>query len=122
MVLLSFAAVFLPLPYYQSELNCALVSDCPTEGWKLGDSLLQNYLRNKALHQGQYSPPPETNPTDSPIMENRCELKPEAGPCKAIFERFYFDQETGSCKSFIWGGCQGVVPFETLSECQSSCM
>jgi hypothetical protein len=47
-----------------------------------------------------------------------CELEPDAGPCEALFERYYFDQETGECTMFHWGGCDGVVPFETLEECQ----
>ncbi|MBA4146415.1 MAG: proteinase inhibitor I4 serpin, partial [Cytophaga sp.] len=25
------------------------------------------------------------------------------------------------CKEFIWGGCGGVVPFETLEECKGGC-
>lgn len=48
-----------------------------------------------------------------------CALKPEAGLCKAYFPRFYFDPVERRCKEFIWGGCDGVVPFETLAECES---
>lgn len=47
-----------------------------------------------------------------------CELAPDAGPCEALIERYYYDQETGECKMFHWGGCDGVVPFETLEECE----
>lgn len=52
---------------------------------------------------------------------SRCHMKPEAGPCKAAFERYYYNPETKKCESFIWGGCQGKVPFETLEECKSKC-
>ena len=48
-----------------------------------------------------------------------CELLPEVGPCNAAFPKFYFDKEDNKCKEFIWGGCAGVVPFETLEECES---
>lgn len=48
-------------------------------------------------------------------------MVPEAGECRAAFEIYYFDQSTQSCQKFIWGGCGGVVPFETLEECQKSC-
>jgi hypothetical protein len=50
--------------------------------------------------------------------DERCSLKPEHGPCKAMFERFYYDPATRTCKAFFWGGCGGVVPFETEEECR----
>ena len=34
---------------------------------------------------------------------------------------FFFDQTTLTCESTIWGGCNGLVPFFTLEECQESC-
>ncbi|MBN1599923.1 MAG: BPTI/Kunitz domain-containing protein [Bacteroidales bacterium] len=46
-----------------------------------------------------------------------CFLEPDPGPCYAYIPRYYFNQETGECTMFIWGGCNGVVPFETLEEC-----
>jgi hypothetical protein len=46
-----------------------------------------------------------------------CELTPDPGPCEAYIPKYYFDQESGECKEFIWGGCDGVVPFDTLEEC-----
>ncbi len=52
---------------------------------------------------------------------SNCLLKPERGPCKAIFEAYYFDQQSRSCKPFLWGGCQGVVPFKNIEECNSQC-
>ena len=51
----------------------------------------------------------------------RCEMIPDPGPCDAIFPRYYYDQISGACKEFIWGGCDGVVPFETLQECEQLC-
>lgn len=47
-----------------------------------------------------------------------CTLTAETGPCKAYFIRYYYDQTDGKCKEFVWGGCEGVVPFETLETCQ----
>lgn len=41
--------------------------------------------------------------------------------CRAAHTRFYFDEQTQSCKPFIWGGCQGVVPFDTLEACRALC-
>lgn len=51
----------------------------------------------------------------------RCALLPETGVCKAYIPRFYFDQASQTCAEFIWGGCGGTVPFDTLGECQSVC-
>ena len=50
-----------------------------------------------------------------------CHLEPETGPCKASLEKYYFDSETKSCKPFVWGGCQGTVPFDTVELCQGLC-
>ena len=47
-----------------------------------------------------------------------CELVPEAGPCFAAIPKFYYDAEAEACATFIWGGCGGTVPFDTLSECE----
>lgn len=49
----------------------------------------------------------------------KCSQKGETGPCKAYFKKYYFDKTEKKCKEFIWGGCDGVVPFQTLEECQS---
>lgn len=59
--------------------------------------------------------------SDQCIRADQCFLEPETGPCYAAFQRYYYDQEDGICKEFTWGGCGGVVPFETLEECQKQC-
>ena len=47
-----------------------------------------------------------------------CDLLPDPGPCFAAIPKFYFDSETQECKEFTWGGCGGVVPFDTFDACQ----
>ncbi|QLG45824.1 BPTI/Kunitz domain-containing protein [Costertonia aggregata] len=47
----------------------------------------------------------------------RCGLEPQVGNCDAAIPKFYFDKEEQKCKEFTWGGCGGVVPFDTLEEC-----
>lgn len=54
-------------------------------------------------------------------MDERCLMEHNPGPCRGSFQRYYYDREAGECKMFIYGGCQGVVPFETLEECQGAC-
>ncbi len=56
-------------------------------------------------------------PEDRP----QCRKTPDPGPCKGLFERYYFDRKSKSCKAFHWGGCQGEVPFKTRGECEATC-
>ena len=51
-----------------------------------------------------------------------CRMKPEQGPCKALFRVYYFVARTRSCKEFIWGGCQGAAPFHSLEGCRKACL
>ena len=46
-----------------------------------------------------------------------CELEPDIGPCEAAFTKYYYDISEDKCKEFLYGGCQGTVPFNTLEEC-----
>jgi hypothetical protein len=50
-----------------------------------------------------------------------CALEPDTGPCDGAFARYYLDPASGRCKSFSWGGCAGVVPFEQAGECVLAC-
>ena len=54
-------------------------------------------------------------------MDDECYLSPERGPCKAMLPRYFYNSESGQCEEFIWGGCDGVVPFVTMEECQKGC-
>ena len=55
---------------------------------------------------------------DEALPCGACQLEPEMGPCEAAIKKYYFDYESETCKEFIWGGCHGVVPFDTLEECE----
>lgn len=58
--------------------------------------------------------------TDS--VPDVCSLPPDVGPCDGAFERYYFDEESGECRTFSYGGCQGNENnFGTLSECDETC-
>lgn len=59
----------------------------------------------------------KTNKTDE-----ICGKPKDAGPCKAIHPRFYFDSNEQNCKEFNYGGCLGNQNnFEELSECEDKC-
>ncbi|QHT69988.1 proteinase inhibitor I4 serpin [Rhodocytophaga rosea] len=48
----------------------------------------------------------------------QCQLKPDAGPCFAAMPKYYYDTKEKRCKEFTYGGCGGVVPFQTMEECK----
>ena len=54
-------------------------------------------------------------------LSDACYLIPDPGMCMAVFPRYYYDSDAGQCKEFIWGGCGGVVPFETKTDCEEGC-
>lgn len=62
----------------------------------------------------------DTDPEPKPVIEPTplCLLVPDAGVCNAAFVRYYFDPREKKCKPFTWGGCGGIVPFNTLQECK----
>jgi len=62
-----------------------------------------------------------TNANLEGASSRQCYSVPDAGMCKAAIEKYYFDWETDSCKSFMWGGCGGTVPFDTIGLCQNLC-
>ena len=54
--------------------------------------------------------------------EEVCALKPEVGPCEALFRKFFYNATTDQCELFIYGGCGGNDNrFDTRSECISEC-
>ncbi|MFP5384418.1 MAG: BPTI/Kunitz domain-containing protein [Gammaproteobacteria bacterium] len=64
---------------------------------------------------------PLTACNSQPSLPAACELKPESGRCRAAITRYFFEPAIGECRAFIWGGCDGVVPFETFEDCHSQC-
>ena len=49
-------------------------------------------------------------------------MKPEAGPCFAMFKNWHYDSESTSCKEFTYGGCSGNENrFDTKEECEKTC-
>ena len=70
------------------------------------------------------TPPPSVRvnaPGTVRVHPAACARRPDPGPCKANDERYFYDQSFGRCRSFSWGGCDGVVPFQTLRDCIAAC-
>lgn len=62
-----------------------------------------------------------TAPLPAAELPERCREKPLNGPCKALIEKFFFDQQAGKCKPYFYDGCGPVVPFDALEECRQLC-
>ncbi|XP_063897977.1 carboxypeptidase inhibitor SmCI-like [Helicoverpa armigera] len=55
-------------------------------------------------------------------IESRCLLPKQAGPCLAIYHRYFFNARSGRCEFFVFGGCYGNDnQFGKLSACQDAC-
>ena len=51
-----------------------------------------------------------------------CDEDPDPGRCLAYIPRYYYDRQSGTCKKFIYGGCQGNGNrYETEEECLKHC-
>ena len=51
-----------------------------------------------------------------------CEQPLDGGPCQGEFPRWFYDDQTGECRNFTYGGCQGNKNrFTSLEACQNSC-
>uniref|UniRef100_A0A3P9JJA3 BPTI/Kunitz inhibitor domain-containing protein n=1 Tax=Oryzias latipes TaxID=8090 RepID=A0A3P9JJA3_ORYLA len=58
----------------------------------------------------------------SSMVSYLCAADPIVGPCKGTFPRWYYDQNTGECKHFLYSGCQGnhnnfLQELDCISEC-----
>ena len=100
-----------------AEPNCegelALVGRCTHQ-----DACLVMSKDNPHVITVRLSPTRPIKDIDETI---KCRLNPHPGRCRAAIPRYYFDKETMECEEFLWGGCQGVVPFEILEECVATC-
>lgn len=56
-----------------------------------------------------------------PLSKERCDWVPNSGPCRGALDGFFYDSRTKKCQKFQYGGCQGVLPFESLSDCEKAC-
>jgi len=49
---------------------------------------------------------------------DRCGLWGMVGRCRALLPRYQW--RYGRCDKFMWGGCEGLVPFETAADCAAA--
>lgn len=58
----------------------------------------------------------EESPTECHLIRV---FEPNEGEGIATIAKYYFDKNEKKCKFFIWKGDGGVIPFETLAECEA---
>jgi len=56
-------------------------------------------------------------PTD--LCEQKVKIN---GPCEALRSGYEFDSSTQQCVRITKSGCSVVSPFETIEECQNTCI
>jgi len=53
---------------------------------------------------------------------DKCDLPMDPGPCDAAVFIFAYDRDTGECRPFTYGGCEGNANrFDTLKACHEQC-
>ncbi|XP_061742241.1 low-density lipoprotein receptor-related protein 11 [Nerophis ophidion] len=71
--------------------------------------------------RNKVTPQPRQQPETA--SQDPCASAPVVGPCKGTFARWYYDQDAGECKHFLYGGCQGNHNnFLQESDCVSECI
>ncbi|XP_022055510.1 low-density lipoprotein receptor-related protein 11 isoform X1 [Acanthochromis polyacanthus] len=69
------------------------------------------------------APPLSPSEQGASVSHDPCAAAPVVGPCKGTFPRWYYDQNAGECKHFLYGGCQGNHNnFLQESDCVSECI
>ncbi|XP_068433798.1 low-density lipoprotein receptor-related protein 11 [Clinocottus analis] len=60
---------------------------------------------------------------EASTSQDPCAAAPVVGPCKGTFPRWFYDQNAGECKHFLYGGCQGNHNnFLQETDCVSECI
>ncbi|KAG8011388.1 Low-density lipoprotein receptor-related protein 11 [Nibea albiflora] len=93
------------------------------------DSMLQTVPRKTTENivppkdSSKVTPPQSPSQQETPVSQDPCAAAPVVGPCKGTFPRWYYDQNAGECKHFLYGGCQGNHNnFLQESDCVSECI
>nr|XP_020633623.1 carboxypeptidase inhibitor SmCI-like [Pogona vitticeps] len=51
-----------------------------------------------------------------------CRIPKDSGTCSQRLIRYYYDQASGSCETFVYSGCDGNANhFHSIEECQTIC-
>mmetsp|Transcript_2965 Transcript_2965/g.4330 ORF Transcript_2965/g.4330 Transcript_2965/m.4330 type:complete len:170 (-) Transcript_2965:1368-1877(-) len=94
--------------YFDANLNdCREFTGCDTQGFETQSLCIES------CGGGRRRTPPSLD---------RCILAPERGSCVDIEAKWYWDPESGTCRTFIYGGCSGNENrFDTKADCMTTC-
>lgn len=104
---------------YEASTNVVIQS--------LGDNNNNNYNNNNNNYNNNFN----SNNLEGadPILdtaaegEDNCSIEPDEGRCHGHVERWYYDTESGTCKTFSYSGCYGNRNnFGTEQKCRDTCV
>jgi hypothetical protein len=114
----------LPVPTFENDTTGFIVDDYSRKAFQtfIDDSRKLFSKSNIMVSEEKNIPissAEEITKEDDCLQPDSCYIKPDPGLCKAYIVKYYYDAVEKKCKEFIWGGCGGVVPFETLEDCKT---
>ncbi|PKU49432.1 hypothetical protein llap_297 [Limosa lapponica baueri] len=74
-------------------------------------------VMTSSLSTAGLTPKPES------ILDLRCKLRLDQGPCRVYIIKWYYDKQANACAQFWYGGCDGNANrFESEEECREACV
>ncbi|KAF6735850.1 Low-density lipoprotein receptor-related protein 11 [Oryzias melastigma] len=99
------------------------ISAAPTEAEDASMHSANRKGITPAEDRSRAGPPQDSTFKETAVSQDPCAADPVVGPCKGTFPRWYYNQNTGECKHFLFGGCQGNHNnFLQESDCVSECI
>uniref|UniRef100_A0A8C5QVX3 Uncharacterized protein n=1 Tax=Leptobrachium leishanense TaxID=445787 RepID=A0A8C5QVX3_9ANUR len=107
--------------YYDTETrSCATFTYGGCQGNK------NNYLSESDCTRTCVDSMPEPGKVKAPKSAKfleYCAVPKYTGPCRAAFQRWYYNTETESCSTFTYGGCQGNKNnYLSEDDCTQTCI
>ena len=82
-----------------------------------------NFLSRRDCEKGCLLNQEEAGAGGSSSSSSRCSLPMAVGPCRQARPRWYHDKASGTCLSFLYGGCRGNENnFATKGDCKRTCI
>ncbi|KAM3616548.1 uncharacterized protein V6R79_019647 [Siganus canaliculatus] len=105
-----------PAPPVKSPRRAPPAGEGPTEG--PGEGPAEGPAEGPTPEPGTIL---QTEKSSEDVAE-RCGAEPEMGPCRAMFQRWFYNRETGMCQNFIYGGCRGNKNnYDSKESCMAAC-